>query len=676
MRIEELEDLYFACTGNTCRSPLAQRIMQEKLNEKNSEMSIQSRMAEVKSERWDGRYGGGRISRGSARIIVEKYGDRDFVRNHISQFFSSKELEEADLVLTMEKAHKEELLRWPEAYTEDKQLKVYTLGEILGEPNLDVNDPLIEGSRLAFSQMNNDSPKSEHELYEETFHQLDDLIDRLFEVQEIPFTTLDDSFKQEMTKRYENWKEKTKKSEGLLDKILYYVDKVLLIPPDTRKFDQQRYGQKDYDSAFRRLTTQKTNFMDLLLDTAEMYEHIAEKCKRKGVKESVEQFTTTLHNEVIPLLISGEDCLKNEWEIDYARVGAPLSEELVSATRYIPELLTKSERDLAIYISNFAHQLVDIATLVCSDEAVESMYNNLLEASPPGFGGTRKSVDRQDAINARYREKSNHSITKFNGESKAYRFTNEPLKDVLTLNGELKGSALAVTASGDMLCILGGLGVNEIHSVDVSPYANAWAEYKFQGFLRSSFEEFSEAFLSGNATWKTFPFDLPVSDDAQLLFENLQGSEKSLEDSTEIFQNQGYAASNPNLVGFTEESVYNSLHQNAQETSVHFYPIDLVGFFKEEDIPQGYFGVMYLSNVLDHVKSPISGSFDLSGKRMKSILQPIVEYLDEDGKIILNLQWGERAKEGVEEALSSLGFSLNKLPNETGGCGYMYVAHR
>jgi len=284
--------------------------------------------------------------------------------------------------------------------------------------------------------------------------------------------------------------------------------------------------------------------------------------------------------------------------------------------------------------------------------------------------------ESQDSIYARYKKDEPASVTIFNRQSRAYRFTNEPLADVLDAKLPADAPSLIITGAGDAPCLFAGMGSNEIHCVDISERSNAWCEYKFGAFTQMPYEKFSAALIDSHATWSTFPFDIPVSSLAKGIFEPHRESGKNLINTQAIFFDQGYAGSIAESAGYTEQDRYAAMQQNAMHATIRFYLTDLTKFFEKERVPDGYFGAAYLSNMLDHTKDPETGLFDFSTTRMLPVLKPVTQRLRKDGAIVLNIQWGDRAKKGIDEALDQLGFGMRVLPNNYIGCGRMYVATR
>src|SRR3972149_3653735 len=113
MKITDFKNIYFACTGNTCRSPMAERIFLEEMGDRGVSMHVGSRKAYV-SDFSDDEFDGGIVtsakvkaqelmSEGTAKIIMANFNDKGFVQKHRARYFKYEELERAGLVLCMDK---------------------------------------------------------------------------------------------------------------------------------------------------------------------------------------------------------------------------------------------------------------------------------------------------------------------------------------------------------------------------------------------------------------------------------------------------------------------------------------------------------------------------------------------------------------------------------------------
>jgi protein arginine phosphatase len=142
-----LQRILFVCTGNTCRSPMAEAILKSK--------KIDG--LEVKSA---GIYAAtGSEASAHAKKVLD---DHHIEHNHSSTMLSKDSVQWADLILTMTGSHKNAILQqYP-----DSAGKVFTLKEFTGEKYaVDVVDPF--GGNLA--------------IYQDTFNELDKLIKQAIE---------------------------------------------------------------------------------------------------------------------------------------------------------------------------------------------------------------------------------------------------------------------------------------------------------------------------------------------------------------------------------------------------------------------------------------------------------------------------------------------------------------
>ena len=88
-------NIYFICTGNTCRSPMAEAILRSITNEQ-----LTVRSAGIYAQN------GTPIARNAKTLIEEA----DMPYTPISRVVSKEDIEWADVILTMTDAHKRDLL--------------------------------------------------------------------------------------------------------------------------------------------------------------------------------------------------------------------------------------------------------------------------------------------------------------------------------------------------------------------------------------------------------------------------------------------------------------------------------------------------------------------------------------------------------------------------------------
>lgn len=122
-----MKKILFVCSGNTCRSPMARAIFSKLLAEAgNSNFTADSAGLYAQE--------GLPASRGALKALQDLGLD---LSGHQSKRVSESLAAEADLILTMTRDQKEDLAQlFPQ-----KPGKVYTLGQFIGQPGLDITDP-------------------------------------------------------------------------------------------------------------------------------------------------------------------------------------------------------------------------------------------------------------------------------------------------------------------------------------------------------------------------------------------------------------------------------------------------------------------------------------------------------------------------------------------------------
>jgi L-threonylcarbamoyladenylate synthase len=123
-------NILFVCTGNSCRSPMAAGIMQQKIKEKGKEGLFQISSAGI----------AGLPGTGATKEAVEIMAEIGIdISRHRSTRLTDNMLKEADLILVMEEAHRDViLLRMPEAAK-----KVFLLDAYRNpEPGREIPDPI------------------------------------------------------------------------------------------------------------------------------------------------------------------------------------------------------------------------------------------------------------------------------------------------------------------------------------------------------------------------------------------------------------------------------------------------------------------------------------------------------------------------------------------------------
>lgn len=132
----------FVCSGNTCRSPMAAALFQERLKE---HASLRDGEVEVASAGLDA-HEGEPAADGAVRALRSV---NLSLEGHTATRFGEKHMD-FDLILTMTEAHKTRILM---AYPE-VAAKVYTLKEYAGlDGSRDIADPFLQGDDVYLATM-------------------------------------------------------------------------------------------------------------------------------------------------------------------------------------------------------------------------------------------------------------------------------------------------------------------------------------------------------------------------------------------------------------------------------------------------------------------------------------------------------------------------------------------
>lgn len=118
--------IIFVCTGNTCRSPMAQALFAKKVAEGNLPIEVESRGTSVYNDE---------VINPKAIEALATMGINDF--EHIARGLSKEDLETADIILTMTQQQKFSIVKIFPNY----KYKVFTLSEYTIDSNDDISDP-------------------------------------------------------------------------------------------------------------------------------------------------------------------------------------------------------------------------------------------------------------------------------------------------------------------------------------------------------------------------------------------------------------------------------------------------------------------------------------------------------------------------------------------------------
>ncbi len=129
-----MKNILFVCTGNTCRSPMAEGIFNHFILNEDKLNGIKASSAGISV------FGGDGANPKAQKAVKELFGID--ISSHRAKTISKEDLEKADIILTMTRGHKEIILSiMPNVKFKTWTLKEYVLGDKNSNESMDVQDP-------------------------------------------------------------------------------------------------------------------------------------------------------------------------------------------------------------------------------------------------------------------------------------------------------------------------------------------------------------------------------------------------------------------------------------------------------------------------------------------------------------------------------------------------------
>ncbi|MCL2592296.1 MAG: low molecular weight protein arginine phosphatase [Defluviitaleaceae bacterium] len=123
-----MNNILFVCTGNTCRSPMAEHIFNKKAKEKGINYEVKSCGVAA--------FGSSSASENAIKALNELGIDLSV---HKSKMITQEDIACADVILTMTNSHKHHILQ----YFGEFSNKVYTVYEYALSQKSDISDPFM-----------------------------------------------------------------------------------------------------------------------------------------------------------------------------------------------------------------------------------------------------------------------------------------------------------------------------------------------------------------------------------------------------------------------------------------------------------------------------------------------------------------------------------------------------
>lgn len=129
-----MNKILFVCTGNTCRSPMAEVLAKDYFKRNKLKLKAFSRGTSV--------MGSQRANEKAIKVMKDIYNLS--LEDHVSKMISDKDVKKAEIILTMTRGHRDYLQNMYGDYKD----KIFTLYEYIGDDEKDVADPFGQSEEV------------------------------------------------------------------------------------------------------------------------------------------------------------------------------------------------------------------------------------------------------------------------------------------------------------------------------------------------------------------------------------------------------------------------------------------------------------------------------------------------------------------------------------------------
>lgn len=145
------KQILFVCTGNTCRSPMAEYLFRQMCEKEKIEVKIISRGVDLEQPPT-------KMNK-EAEEALKRYSENiENTSEHVSKPVNLKDLSESDIILVMSPVHKEKILNYANDKIKDLDKKIFTLKSLKGEES-EVKDPYNKVLNPLYKLFKNSIPK-------------------------------------------------------------------------------------------------------------------------------------------------------------------------------------------------------------------------------------------------------------------------------------------------------------------------------------------------------------------------------------------------------------------------------------------------------------------------------------------------------------------------------------